>query len=83
MTQSQAHVHYSGYTYNQLRQLVSVILECCENPQKHHAAVYDKYADKRYKRASLFVESEISKGLQLPSISRDSLAGHTQSWRRK
>lgn len=80
---SQAHVHYSGYTYNQLRQLVSVIFECCENPRKHHAAVYDKYADKRYKRASLFVESEISKGFQLPSISRDSLAGHTQSWRRK
>lgn len=80
---SQAHVHYSGYTYNQLRQLVSVILECCENPSKHHAAVYEKYADKRYKRASLYVKSEISQGFQLPSVSRDSLAGHTQSWRRK
>ncbi|KAF2470066.1 uncharacterized protein BDR25DRAFT_325782 [Lindgomyces ingoldianus] len=80
---SPAHVHYSGYTLQQLRQLVSVILECCENPQKHHAAVYDKYTDKRYKRASVFVETEISKGFQLPFVSRDSLAGHSQTWRRK
>ncbi|KAF2181934.1 hypothetical protein K469DRAFT_729072 [Zopfia rhizophila CBS 207.26] len=80
---SLAHVHYSGYTLQQLRQLVLVILECCENPQKHHAAVYEKYTDKRYKRASIFVETEISKGFQLPSVSRDSLAGYSQSWRRK
>ncbi|KAF2269899.1 hypothetical protein CC78DRAFT_539814 [Lojkania enalia] len=80
---SLAHVHYSGYTLLQLRQLVLVILECCDNPQKHHAAVYDKYSDKRYKRASVFVETELSKGFQLPFVSRDSLAGHNQNWRRK
>ncbi|KAF2028690.1 hypothetical protein EK21DRAFT_101710 [Setomelanomma holmii] len=78
---SQAHVHYSGYTMSQLRQLLSTILECCDNPQKHHAAVYEKYTDKRYKRASVFVESEISKGFSLPFMSRDSLA--SQTWRRK
>ncbi|KAF1927720.1 G2/mitotic-specific cyclin 3 [Didymella exigua CBS 183.55] len=78
---SQAHVHYSGYTMSQLRQLVSCIMECCDNPQKHHAAVYEKYTDKRYKRASIFVETEIAKGFQLPFASRDSLAG--QTWRRK
>ncbi|KAF3047091.1 hypothetical protein E8E12_011142 [Didymella heteroderae] len=78
---SQAHVHYSGYTMSQLRQLVSCIMECCDNPQKHHAAVYEKYTDKRYKRASIFVEAEIAKGFQLPYASRDSLAG--QTWRRK
>ncbi|KAH7385887.1 cyclin-like protein [Pyrenochaeta sp. MPI-SDFR-AT-0127] len=78
---SQAHVHYSGYTLNQLRQLLSVILECCDNPQKHHAAVYEKYTDKRYKRASIFVESEVTKGFQLPLVSRDSFA--SQTWRRK
>lgn len=81
--QSLAHVHYSGYTLNQLRQLVSIMLECCENPQKHHAAVYEKYTDKRYKRAAIFVATEISKGFQLPFASRDSLAGLSQSWRRK
>ncbi|KAF9739613.1 hypothetical protein PMIN06_009161 [Paraphaeosphaeria minitans] len=80
---SQAHVHYSGYTLQQLRSLLSVMLECCEAPQKHHAAVYDKYTDKRYKRASIFVETELNKGFQLPFVSRDSLAGHSQTWRRK
>ncbi|KAF2140692.1 uncharacterized protein K452DRAFT_273437 [Aplosporella prunicola CBS 121167] len=81
---SPAHVHYSGYTYSQLRPLVSVILECSEQPQKHHAAVYDKYSDKRYKRASLFVETELHKGFQLPSISRDcaSSIGYSSTWRR-
>ncbi|KAF1945877.1 hypothetical protein EJ02DRAFT_441427 [Clathrospora elynae] len=78
---SQAHVHYSGYTLTQLRQLISVILECCDNPQKHHAAVYEKYQDKRYKRASIFVEAEVAKGFSLPFVSRDSLA--SQTWRRK
>ncbi|KAF7674751.1 g2 mitotic-specific cyclin 3 [Alternaria burnsii] len=78
---SQAHVHYSGYTLTQLRQLITVILECCDNPQKHHAAVYEKYTDKRYKRASIFVEAEVSKGFSLPFMSRDSLA--SQTWRRK
>ncbi|KAL0254634.1 B-type cyclin [Diplodia seriata] len=79
---SKAHVHYSGYTWSQLRSLVSVILECSEHPQKHHAAVYEKYADKRYKRASLFVEAEIQKGFQLPQQNhRDSYG--TGSWLRK
>lgn len=80
---SQAHVHYSGYTLQQLRSLLIVMLECCEAPRKHHAAVYDKYTDKRYKRASIFVENEINKGFQLPFVSRDSIAGHSQNWRRK
>ncbi|CBX98704.1 hypothetical protein IAQ61_007675 [Plenodomus lingam] len=78
---TQAHVHYSGYTLTQLRQLISVMVECCDNPQKHHGAVYEKYTDKRYKRASIFVESEIAKGFSLPFVSRDSLA--SQTWRRK
>ncbi|PSN65830.1 hypothetical protein BS50DRAFT_398521 [Corynespora cassiicola Philippines] len=75
---SQAHVHYSGYTLAQLRPLVSVIVECCENPQKHHAAVYEKYTDKRYKRAAIFVEGEVGKGFHFPSSTRES-----QTWRRK
>ncbi|CAI6332775.1 unnamed protein product [Periconia digitata] len=80
---TQAHIHYSGYTLSQLRQILSVMLECCDNPQKHHAAVYDKYQDKRYKRASTFVETELQRGFQIPITSRESLAGQTQSWRRK
>ncbi|KUJ10048.1 uncharacterized protein LY89DRAFT_723858 [Mollisia scopiformis] len=64
---SPAHVYYSGYTWTQLRPLVAMMLECCESPQKHHQAVFDKYSDRRYKRASLFVEVEMSKGFTLPA----------------
>jgi hypothetical protein len=59
---SPAHIYYSGYTWGQLRPLVSMIKECCDNAHKHHSAVFEKYADRRYKRASLFVETEIAKG---------------------
>ncbi|KAI9718446.1 MAG: hypothetical protein M1812_004167 [Candelaria pacifica] len=73
---SPAHVYYSNYTFSQLRSLLSMMIECCESPQKHHSAVFDKYTDKRYKRASLFVEAEMNKGFQLPASSRQrSLAG--------
>ena len=73
--QSAAHVYYSNYTYSQLYNLVSLIVDCCENPLKHHSAVYDKYCDKRFKRASLFVESEMKKGFQLPSVAKESTPG--------
>ncbi|RMZ85540.1 hypothetical protein DV737_g553, partial [Chaetothyriales sp. CBS 132003] len=61
------HVHYSGYTFAQLRPLVRLLLECCENARKHHAAVFNKYGDKRYKRASAFVQAELQRGFRLPT----------------
>ena len=64
---SKAHVFYSNYTWIQLRQLLSAILECCEDPHKHHSAVYDKYTDKRYKRASQYVASKLAMGFRLPN----------------
>ncbi|OJJ51202.1 hypothetical protein ASPZODRAFT_148528 [Penicilliopsis zonata CBS 506.65] len=69
-----AHVHYSGYTYSQLFPLLSLMYECCENPRKHHAAIYEKYTDKRFKRASLFVEAEMRKGFRLPELHRESFS---------
>ncbi|KAI1006208.1 G2/mitotic-specific cyclin-4 [Podosphaera aphanis] len=57
---SKKHVYYSGYTWTQLRPLVAMIKECCENPQKHHNAVFEKYSDRRYKRAAQFVYTEIA-----------------------
>ncbi|KAE8388657.1 cyclin-like protein [Aspergillus alliaceus] len=66
-----AHVHYAGYTYSQLYPLISLMMECCEIPRKHHAAIYEKYTDKRFKRASLFVEAEMRKGFQLPEVTRE------------
>jgi G2/mitotic-specific cyclin 3/4 len=45
-----------------------MILECCESPQKHHGAVFEKYSDRRFKRASNFVQTEMSKGFALPPL---------------
>ncbi|RPA99851.1 hypothetical protein L873DRAFT_1789312 [Choiromyces venosus 120613-1] len=52
-----AHTFYSGYTASQLEPLIHTLVECCENPKSHHGAVFDKFADRRYKRASLYVEN--------------------------
>ncbi|KAI5272500.1 hypothetical protein E4T47_04246 [Aureobasidium subglaciale] len=63
---TQAHVYYSNYTYAQIRQLLAVMVECCEAPDSHHNAVFHKYQDRRFKRASLFVQTEMKKGFKLP-----------------
>ncbi|KAM5476340.1 B-type cyclin [Microsporum audouinii] len=63
-----AHVYYSGYTFSQLYQLIGLILECCEFPQQHHLAIYEKYADRKFKRASIFVENEMLNGYRLPEV---------------
>ena len=65
--QTPQHVCYSNYTYAQLIRLLPRIVECCEQPRKHHAQVFQKYADKRYKRASIFVEGEMARGFMLPA----------------
>lgn len=47
-----------------------MIFECLVAPEKHHAAVYDKYADKRYKRASQFVQGKMQQGFVIPPVER-------------
>ncbi|KAI1138584.1 cyclin-like protein [Hypoxylon sp. FL0543] len=60
------HVHYSGYTYTQLKPLIATMLECCRAGRKHHQAVYDKYTTRLFKRASIYVEEQIIAGFKLP-----------------
>ncbi|KAI0123021.1 cyclin [Xylariales sp. AK1849] len=60
------HVYYSGYTFTQLKPLVSTILECCRIARRHHAAVFEKYKDKRFKKCALYVEKELKRGFCLP-----------------
>ena len=80
--QTARHVHYSGYTYTQLARLLPRILECCRQPRKHHAQVFQKYADKRYKRASVFVEGEMLHGFVLPPSSKEAAISFVPpSWR--
>jgi len=44
---------------------MTTMLDCCEDPQRHHQAIFDKYSDRRFKRASLYVEAEIKRGFKL------------------
>ncbi|KAI4179203.1 MAG: hypothetical protein LQ346_007247 [Caloplaca aetnensis] len=74
-----AHTYYSNYTYTQLYSLILLIVECCEDPRKHHAAIFDKYTDKRYKRASLFSETEMRRGFQIMDINSNSSSGFSMS----
>ncbi|PRT54512.1 G2/mitotic-specific cyclin-4 [Wickerhamiella sorbophila] len=50
-----AHVYFSGYTSEQLLPAVGVLQECCMNPLEHHRAIYEKYSDRKFKKAALFV----------------------------
>jgi len=43
------------------------LLDCCENPEKHHNAVYEKFSDRRYKRTAIFVQAELQKGFSIPA----------------
>ena len=64
------------------------MVECCREPQKHHNAVFEKYTDKRYKRSSLFVESEMGKGFRVLDVANNaaayvaSLCDNLQNWDR-
>ncbi|KAF2719763.1 hypothetical protein K431DRAFT_106326 [Polychaeton citri CBS 116435] len=64
---STSHVYYSDYTFAQLRSLLEVLVECCENPKVHHLAVFEKFCDKRYKKAAVFVAGQMAQGFRLPS----------------
>ncbi|CAI7643834.1 unnamed protein product [Penicillium viridicatum] len=64
-----AHALYSGYLYSQLTPVLSTLMECCENPRRHHAAIFEKYSDRRYRRASMFVEAELATDFVLPEAS--------------
>lgn len=44
------------------------MMECCEDPQRHHQAIFEKYSDRRFKRASLFVEAESKQGFTLSPV---------------
>lgn len=61
--QTPAHTFYSGYTAAQLEPLIHTLVECCENPKTHHGAVFDKFSDRRYKRASLYVQNWMNRDM--------------------
>lgn len=77
-SQSPAHVYYSGYTWAQLKPVAQVIWDCCQSPRVHHPSIYDKYSDRRFKKASIFVEEEVLKSAT-PSFLVSTPAGSLQT----
>ncbi|KAK6834561.1 hypothetical protein PG987_009255 [Apiospora arundinis] len=73
------HVYYSGYTFNQLKPIVAMMLDCCRIATRHHAAVFEKYSDKRYKRAATYVQNEIRSGFVLPFLATTPLSWPSQT----
>ncbi|KAI5294880.1 B-type cyclin [Ascosphaera atra] len=66
-----AHIHYSGYTYAQLHPVMLLLLDCVEHARRHHATVHEKYSHRRVRRASCFVEGEMSRGFRIADPSND------------
>lgn len=44
---------------------MTIMMECCEDPTRHHQAIFEKYSDRRFKRAALYVEAQIKGGFKL------------------
>jgi len=55
-----------------------VIWDCCQSPRIHHPSIFDKYSDRRFKKASIFVEGEVLKGVT-PSFLLNTPTGSSQS----
>ncbi|ODQ54349.1 A/B/D/E cyclin [Saitoella complicata NRRL Y-17804] len=54
---TEAHLYYSGYTQGQLDPAVECLIDgMLRQPKVSHRSVYEKYADRKFKKASRFVE---------------------------
>ncbi|KAI9834275.1 MAG: hypothetical protein M1826_004199 [Phylliscum demangeonii] len=62
-------VHYSGYAYCQLHLLMRTLLDCCQDPEKHHLAVFKKYCDRDYAYMAKYVEEQVWQDFQVPDFS--------------
>ncbi|KAJ1929410.1 B-type cyclin [Tieghemiomyces parasiticus] len=51
---SEAHVYYSGYTERMLQELVDLTMNLLADPKTHNA-IYEKYSDRKFMKASIFV----------------------------
>ncbi|BFZ54059.1 B-type cyclin [Savitreella phatthalungensis] len=53
-----AHVYFSTYTERQIRPAAEIVLnECLLDARSHHAAIFEKYADRKQKKVSHYVEA--------------------------
>lgn len=59
------HVHYSGYTYHQLKPAIETMVNACRSTRPHHMTVYRKYLDARFSRISEVAQSCLP-GFRMP-----------------
>lgn len=57
---SDMHVYFSGYTEDQLKPVVDIMVESCREPLVHHKSIFQKYTDERFKWVSLHVAEWIN-----------------------
>jgi G2/mitotic-specific cyclin 3/4 len=53
---TEAHVYYTGYTAEQLLPLAEILEECCISSESHHRTIFQKYSERRFKRAATYVQ---------------------------
>lgn len=44
-----------------------MMIGCCEQPELHHGAVFEKYSEGRFKAASVTVQKALDAGFVLPN----------------
>ncbi|KNC22232.1 hypothetical protein FF38_04554 [Lucilia cuprina] len=54
------HIYFSNYTEDQLESGVKAVREALCDPATHHKAVFDKYAERKFRKASLFVQNWVT-----------------------
>jgi len=75
---TEAHMFYSGYTWRQMHPTVLVLLDCLTDPRRHHASPFSKYSERKFKRASRFVEEYMSQG-QYIEITEENVTCYRQT----
>lgn len=60
------HVYFSTYTEDQLRPGAKAVRQTLENPLEHHAAIFEKYSERKFRRAASFVQNWISYAKEHP-----------------
>lgn len=48
--------------------MLHLIHSCLLEPQRHHPGIFRKYADRRYKKASYYVQAELRNGFVVPAM---------------
>lgn len=65
---SSRHIYFSTYTEEQLMPGVAAIRTTLEDPQMHHQAVFEKYSERKFRKAALFVRNWVQLTKERPDV---------------